>query len=65
MARDFSIKETDVYQIIIEELNDTALASKVQFSMGDWMAFGEDAQGNPKGLLINRYALNGDQLTRL
>ena len=64
MARNFSIKETDVYKIIIEELNDNALGSKIEFSMADWMAFGEDAEGNPKGLLINRLSLNSDQLTR-
>jgi hypothetical protein len=64
MARNFSIKETDVYRIILEEVNDTAFSSKIEFSMADWMPFGEDAEGNPKGLLINRLALNGDQLTR-
>ena len=64
MARDFSIKETDVYRIILEELNDNALSSKIEFSMADWMAFGEDSEGNPNGMLIHRLALNGDQLTR-
>ena len=64
MAKDFSIKETDIYRIILEEINNNVFSDKISFSMADWAAFGEDADGNPKGLLINRMALNNDKLER-
>ena len=61
MARGFSIKEIDVYKIILEELNDNALSSKIEFNMADWLAYGKDSNDNPKGLLINRLALQDDK----
>lgn len=64
MARNLFIKETDVYNIILEEMNDHALSSKIEFSLGDWIAYGEDASGNPTGMLINRLSLNSDPNSR-
>lgn len=64
MARGFTIKETDVYRLIIEELNNNAFSSKVEFSMADWITLGQDADGNPEGLLINKLALSKGNLSR-
>lgn len=58
MARKFTIKETDIIRMIIEEFNDNAFSEKITFSIADWAAFGTDESGNPKSLLINRMALN-------
>ena len=57
MARGFTIKETDILQLLIEEFNDNAYSSKITFSLGDWI-LGQDSDGKAKGLLINRYSLN-------
>ena len=58
MARGFTIRETDVYRLILDELNDNALADKIKFSFADWTLI--DSEGNEKGLLINRLALRSE-----
>ncbi len=63
MAKGFSIRETDIYRIILEEVNDNVLSDKITMAMADWVV-GQDAEGNPDGLLINRLALNNDRLER-
>ena len=64
MARGFTIRETDVYQLIINELNNNAFSSKIEFSMADWIALGQDADGNPEGLLINKLVLSKGDISR-
>lgn len=59
MARGFTIKETDIYRLIIEELNDTAFSSTIQFSLADWLPT-TNSDGEQNGLLISRLALNGN-----
>lgn len=58
MARGFTIKETDIFNVLIQEFNDTAFSSAIEFSLGDWIGLGQDENGNPKGLLINKYSFN-------
>ena len=58
MARCFTIKETDILKVLIEEFNDTAFSDTIEFSLGDWMTLGQDENGNPTGLLINKYSFN-------
>ena len=64
MARGFTIKETDIYRLIIEELNNNAFSSKIQFSLADWITLGEDENGKPQGLLINKLSLSKNNLSR-
>ena len=59
MARGFTIKETDIYKLIIEEMNDSAFSGVIQFSFADWIT-NTDIDGNVKGLTINRFALNSN-----
>lgn len=59
MARGFTIKESDIYRLVIEELNNNAFSSKIQFSLADWLT-STDSDGSIKGLLISRLALNGN-----
>jgi hypothetical protein len=63
MSRGFTIKETDVYRLILEELNNNAFSSKLSFSMADWV-MGVDSEGQPNGLLINKLALTKNDLSR-
>lgn len=63
MARGFTIKETDIYRLILEELNDNAFSSVIEFALGDWV-FGVDSNGDYTGLLINKMALTKDDKSR-
>jgi len=58
MARGFTIKETDVYKLILNELNDNAFAEVIQFSFADWNLV--DSGGEHNGLLINKLALGSE-----
>jgi hypothetical protein len=60
MARGFTIKETDIYKLILDELNDNAFYPTITFSLADWITNIDDI-GNEKGLLINRYALKNER----
>lgn len=64
MSRGFTIREVDVFRLIIEELNNNAFSSKIKFSMADWLTIGENDEGDPEGLLINRLALSKDNQSR-
>lgn len=58
MARGFTIRESDIFNEIVKEFNDTAMSSKIKFSLGDWNVTGVDDEGNAKGLLINKFSFN-------
>jgi len=58
MSRKFTISETDIYNLILEEFNDNAFSSKIKFSYADWSLV--DSNGVQKGLLINKLALNSE-----
>lgn len=58
MARDFTIRETDVYKLIVEEMNNNAFAEKIQFSIADWITTTDPVTGDVKGLLIQKLALD-------
>jgi hypothetical protein len=58
MARGFTIKETDVYKLILNELNDNAFAEVIKFSFADWNL--ADSDGEHNGLLINKLALGSE-----
>lgn len=60
MARGFTIKETDIYKLILDELNDNAFYPTIKFSLADWIS-STNSEGVSNGLLINRYALKNDR----
>jgi len=59
MARGFTIKETDIYKLIQEELNDSAFTNEIQFSLADWLP-STNSSGEQTGLTINRLAMNSN-----
>lgn len=59
MPRNFTIKETDIYRMIIGELNDNAFSSVIKFSLADWIY-----DESNDSMLINKLALTKNEVSR-